>query len=177
MQLWRPTLIQHPQPDGNYLDVQLLIVIEDDRCPKQFECNCLWASACGCLGLWLEIKITEPTNISGPSELRLAAVGWARRRRLPGITWNRSNRTQACSHTMTFSLIFDSLWEIFLRVSVVNVCTYASIDLCCCYCFGVAMEAGCIISLQLTRRGLFCGPANDYFLSAIDCFAHKFRAE
>lgn len=47
MGLWLPPLIQQPQPDGNYLDVHLLIIIEDDRCPKQFERKlpvsfCVW---------------------------------------------------------------------------------------------------------------------------------------
>lgn len=33
---WGQTLIQQPQPDSNYLDVDALIIIEDDRCLKQF---------------------------------------------------------------------------------------------------------------------------------------------
>lgn len=74
---------QHPQPDGNYLDVHLLIIIEDDRCLKPFERRCLWAPAPGCLCSQSVMKITEPAshpaNVSAP-QLGSASLGplwWA----------------------------------------------------------------------------------------------------
>lgn len=44
------TLIWQRHPDGNYLDVGSLIIMEHDRCPKQFArklpvSSCVWLSA------------------------------------------------------------------------------------------------------------------------------------